>query len=136
MFDLAKILFAQAEKCSAIKFRVAAHIIICVRVQLAAVGITPKLFCIVASTSIHFQRVPILFFAWNEWTPLDQENLLTARSQTVSQSPAARSRTDDNEIVIAIIHTPIRRHESRILTRTFCVRSPKGAESTSFRPLR
>src|SRR5215471_8844696 len=41
----------------------------------------------------------------------------------VRQSTAPRARTDNDEIVIAVVHTPIRRHECRILTRYFCGRS-------------
>src|SRR5262249_40766235 len=65
MFYLAKIFFTESEKCSAIKFGIAADIIIGVRMKLATVDVPPKLFGIVAATRIHLQGIPILFFARN-----------------------------------------------------------------------
>ena len=111
MFDLAKIFFAQPEKRRAIEFGVAADVVIGVRMQLVPVGVPPKLFGVVAALRIHLQRVPVFFLARHEWPALEQENLLAARSEVVRQSAAACAGTDDDEIVMAIIHMPIRRHE-------------------------
>ena len=72
MFDLAKIFFAKTEKRRAIEFSIAADVIIGVRMQLAAVGVPPKLFRVVAAACIHLQRIPVLFLARNEWTSLEQ----------------------------------------------------------------
>ena len=72
MFYLAKIFFAEPEQRRAIKFRIAADVIIGVRMQFAAVGVAPKLFRVVAATRIHLQRVPVLFLARNKWTALEQ----------------------------------------------------------------
>ena len=58
MFDFAEILFAQAKERRAIKFRIPADVIIRVRMQFAAVGISPQFFRVVAAmgfTSSEFQ---------------------------------------------------------------------------------
>src|SRR6266481_2385550 len=105
MFYLAKILFAEPEQRSAIKFRIPADVIIGVRMQLAAVRVVPKFLRVVATTCIYLQRVPIFFLARNKWPPLKQENFLATWSEVVRQSAAARTRTDDDEIVIApVVH--------------------------------
>ena len=72
MFYLAKIFFAETKQRRAIKFRVAADIIIGVRMQLGAIGVAPKLLGVVAAMRIHLQRVPVFFLARNKWTSLEQ----------------------------------------------------------------
>src|ERR1043166_5511930 len=72
MFYLAKIFFAESEKRRAIEFSIAAHVVIGVRMKLATIGVPPKLFGIVAAPRIHFQGVPVFFFARNKWTALEQ----------------------------------------------------------------
>src|SRR6516162_427671 len=62
MFYLAKILFAEPEQCRAIKLGVATNVIIGVWMQLAAVRVAPTFFRVVATTRIHLQGIPILFF--------------------------------------------------------------------------
>src|SRR5216117_876958 len=72
MFDFAKVLLAQAEKRRAVKFGVAAHVIIRVWMQLSSVGISPELLRVVAAMRVYFQGIPILFLARNKWPALEQ----------------------------------------------------------------
>src|SRR5206468_9406385 len=130
MFDFAKVLLAQAEKRRAVKFGVAAHVIIRVWMQLSSVGISPELLRVVAAMRVYFERVPVLFLARHERTALDEQDFFSTRSKVIRQCAAACARTDNDEIVIAVVHTPICRHECRILTRSFCVRE-FGGESTN-----
>src|SRR5262249_18067389 len=72
MFYLAKIFFAETKQRCAVKFRIAADIIIGVRMQLTAIGVAPQLLRVVATARIHLERTPVLFFAPDEWTALKQ----------------------------------------------------------------
>ena len=61
VFDFAKISFAQAEKSCAIEFRVAANVVIRMRMQFCPVGVPPKLLRIVFSLGIYCTLIPIVF---------------------------------------------------------------------------
>ena len=61
VFDFAKISFAQAEKGCAIEFRVAANVVIRVRMQFSPVGVPPKLLRVVFPLGIYCTRIPIVF---------------------------------------------------------------------------
>src|SRR5438552_1140593 len=134
MLDLAKILFAQAEKSCAIKFRVPTDVIIRVRMQDAAIRAAPLFLCVISSFHVYRSGIPVLFLARHIRPALDQEDALAARRKFPGQRAAARAAADDDEIVMPIIHTPIRRHECRILTRSFCVRSPGANRRIRMQP--
>src|SRR6266496_2800248 len=124
MLDFTKIFFAQAEKSCAIKFRVAAYIVIRVRMQDAAIRAAPLFLCVISSFHVYRSGIPVLFLARHIRPALDQEDALPTRRKFPGEGTAACAAADDDEIVMPIIHTAIRRHECRILTRSFCVRSP------------
>ena len=105
MFYLAKILFAEAEQRCAIKFRVAANVIIGVRMQFSAVGVAPKLLRVVSATAFTAASSSFLSRA-AQMAALNQQNFLAARCKVIGQSAATCARTDDDEIVIApVVHT-------------------------------
>src|SRR6266516_3655647 len=106
MLDLAKILLAQAEKSCAIKFRVAAYIVIRVRMQDAAIRAAPLFLCVISSFHVYRSGIPVLFLARHIRPALDQEDTLATRRKFPGQSATARAGTDDDKIVIApIVHT-------------------------------
>src|SRR5258705_4407170 len=63
MTKLAKVFFAQTKQRRAIKFRIAAHEIIRMRVQLFAVNVAPGFFSVVLSVEVNRAGAPVVFLA-------------------------------------------------------------------------
>jgi hypothetical protein len=70
MVNLAEVLFAQAKQRGAIKFGVAADVVIGVGVQLFAILVVPDFFCLVFSLKIDGAGAPVVFFSGNVAAPL------------------------------------------------------------------
>src|SRR5438477_4121641 len=86
VFDFAKISFAQAEKSCAIEFRVAANVVIRVRMELCSVFVPPKLLRIVFALGIYCARIAMVFLAPHIRAALNQQNFLDTGSKAISQS--------------------------------------------------
>src|SRR6266700_8211601 len=102
--------------------------------QHAAIGAAPLFLCVISSFHVYRSGIPVLFLARYVRPALDQEDALAARRKFPGEGTAACAAADDDEIVLDIIHTPIRRHECRILTRSFCVRSPGANRRIRMQP--
>jgi hypothetical protein len=62
VFDFAKIFLAQAKQRRAEEFRVAAYIVIGVRVEFVAGCVMPFFFGLISSFEVYGTRIPIVFF--------------------------------------------------------------------------
>src|SRR4051812_44000687 len=100
MVHHAEILSAQTEQRRAVEFRIAAHIIVGVRMQLFAIGIKPMLFGLVLAFYVHQLCVPIRLFARNKVAALKYQDLLSGRSETMGQRSSTGSASNDDHVVM------------------------------------
>ena len=77
MTYLSEILFAKPEQRGAVEFRVAAHVVIRVRMQLLAIHVAPHLFGVVFGIDVHSLRIPVVFFAGDVVAAFQNQNPLT-----------------------------------------------------------
>src|SRR6516162_9431331 len=100
-----EIFVAEAKQCGSIKLRVAANVIVRVRMERLALGIVPMLLGLILTFEVHQLRIPIGFLARNEVAALENEDLLPRRSQAMCQrSPAGTASNNDDVIMICASH--------------------------------
>src|SRR5947207_15191574 len=102
MFELAKILLAQAKERGAVELGIAADVIVGVRVERLAVLVEPALLSVVARLHVDGERAPILRLAADVITALDQENSLARRREAVSERPASRAGPNDDDVKMVV----------------------------------
>src|SRR2546427_2846425 len=107
MPNLAKILLPQAEKSSSVELCVAAHIVVSVRMQVAALNVAPDFLCVVLGVNIDGLRIPIVFLASDIIAAFQNQNPLSRRSQAEGQRASTRSRPDDDQVELVVAaHNP------------------------------
>src|SRR6266545_2981218 len=82
--NLPEILSAEPEQGSAEKLRVAADVVVCVRVQLFAVPVTPHFLGLVLAFGIDLAWIPVVLLARHIVAAFKQQNAFTRRRQFVS----------------------------------------------------
>src|ERR1044072_828253 len=100
MANLPEILLAKSKERRAIELRVAADIIICVRVKLMASAIAPGLFRVVPRLYIHGAGVPVLLLALDVIAALQEQDALSRVRESVRERPPSSSRADDDYVVM------------------------------------
>src|SRR5215510_3016110 len=113
MTNLAKIFFAQTKQRRTIKLGVPAYVVICVRMKLLTIRVTPGFLRVVPGFEVNGARAPVVLLARYVITALKQQNLLAGWREFVSQRAATRARADDDHVVMIV-----RRHDwLRLLTK-------------------
>src|SRR5262245_13851556 len=102
MFDLAEILLAQAKQRRAEKFRVAADIVIGVRMEFVAVLVAPLLFSRLFPFESDGARIPVGFFSRHVAAAFENQNLLARGCKLVSKGAAAGAAADNDRVVVII----------------------------------
>jgi hypothetical protein len=96
--DLTKILLTQSEQSRAIKLGISSDVVVCVGMEGLATDVLPDLLGVVLTLNIDETRIPIGFLTRDIIASLEKQDSLSARSQSVTQSPSARSRSDNDDI--------------------------------------
>ena len=102
--QFAEILFAQTEQSSAVKLRVAAHVIVGVRVEILAVLVKPGLLGVVVAVHVDDLGVPVCLLARNVVAALENQDPLSGRRQVVGERSATRTGSDDDYVVAIVGH--------------------------------
>src|SRR5215467_6576552 len=100
MADLAEVFLAQAKKRSSVKLRVAANIIVGVRMKAFAGLVSPLFLGLIFSFDVYRPRFPIGFLAAYIVAALDHEDVLAAGGQGIGEGAAARSGSNDDDVVV------------------------------------
>src|SRR5437879_7356170 len=103
MLQFTKIFFAQAEQCRAIKFGVAANVVVCVGMKRFAVFVLPRLFGVVLRLQIDRAGAPVVFLARHIVAAFQQEDPLSRRGQMIRQGAASGSRPDDDYVKLGVV---------------------------------
>jgi hypothetical protein len=98
--QFSKILFAEPKQGSPEKLRVAADIVVCVRVQLFAGLIPPHFRGLVLALGINSLRTPVVLLSWDVVATFEQENAFARRCQPVGERTAAGSRSNNDNVVV------------------------------------
>ncbi len=102
MVNFPEILFAQSEKRSAIELRVASYIVVRVRMKWLTVLVAPFFLGLILSLDVHRAGIPIGLFPTNVIAALENQNALSRRGQSVSESTSSCSSSDDDHVVVFI----------------------------------
>ena len=100
--NLAEVFLPQTKQRRAEEFRVAADVVIGVRVELIAVFIVPLFFSLVFPFEVHRARVPVVFFPRHVATAFNEQNFLPGRGELVSQGAAASAATDNDDVIMIV----------------------------------
>src|SRR5438876_1089220 len=103
MANFTEIFLAQPEQSRAEKFGVAAHVIVCVRVQVFAILVAPDFFRVVFALLVDGLGAPIVLFARHVRAALNEQNPLATRGEPMCQRAAARAGADDDDVEV-IVH--------------------------------
>src|SRR5919106_7047556 len=102
MPDLAKIFFSQPEQRRAVKFGIAADIIVGVRMKFFAVSVVPDLLRLVFALEVYRPRVPIVLFSGHITAAFKQQNLLAGRRELIGEGAAAGAAADDHDVIMVV----------------------------------
>src|ERR1044072_6842456 len=103
MTHFAKILLAHSKERRAIKFGIAANIIIGVRMEFFAVPIAPLFFGIVFRFRHYSFGAPIVFFARQKSAAFEEQNAFAGWRQRISEGASAGPRPDNNYVIMVFI---------------------------------
>ena len=103
--QLPEVGFAQAEQRGAVELGVAPHRVVRVRVQVAPVGVLPDLLRLVPAVHVHCPGVPVLLLTADVVAPLEQQDALPGRRESVHQRAPA-SPGPDHDQVVCVRHAP------------------------------
>src|SRR6516225_4304692 len=77
MTNLAEVLSTQPEERSSIKFRIAAYIVVDVRMEVLAVPVLPHFLRLILAVKVNGGGAPVVFLARDVIAPFEQQNSLT-----------------------------------------------------------
>src|SRR5215469_9643810 len=101
--NLSEIFLAQPKQCCTVKFRVPAHVIVCMRMQLFAFHVAPQLFRVVLRIDIDGFRIPVVLFASYIVATLQNEDLLARGGQMVCKRSTPGPRSDDDYVELVLV---------------------------------
>src|SRR5438445_6735457 len=100
MRDRAKVLLAQPEQRGAVEFRVAADVVLRVRMERAAILVLPHVLRVILRLHVDRARTPVVLLAGHVIPALDEQDLLARRRKLVHERTAARAGADDDHVVM------------------------------------
>src|SRR5215469_7833038 len=98
---LVEIFPPQTKQRSSEELRVAAYVIMRVRMQLGAMPIAPDFLGLILGVEIHRGRVPVILFAWNVIPAFEHQDLFPRRRELRGESSTARAGSDDDHVIMA-----------------------------------
>src|SRR5215831_14858647 len=107
MANLSKVLLPETEESRAVEFRVAADVVVRVRVELFPVFVAPDFLRLILAVHVNGPGAPVLLLARHEVPTLEDQDPLPRRGERPEQSSAARPRSDDDRVIVTV-----RAHES------------------------
>ena len=110
MAHLAEVAAAHPEQDRPVELRVAAHEVLLVRAERGAVLVDPLLTREVALLDEDLLGVPVLGLARQVAAPLEEQDALAGRREAMRERSAARSRADDDHVVV-LAHCSLRSDE-------------------------
>src|SRR3989454_7254737 len=99
MLDLPEVLAPQPEERGAVELRVAADIVVRVRVELPTVPVAPYFLGGVLALEVHGPRIPVVLLAGHVITALEDEDLLARRREGIRERAASGAGADDRDVV-------------------------------------
>src|ERR1043166_3150291 len=100
MANLAEVLVAQAEQCGSVEFRIAADVVVRMRMQRLALAIAPHFLRVIPRLDVDRARTPVVLLAAHVVAALEQQDALPRRRQMVGQRSAAGAGADDDHVVM------------------------------------
>src|SRR5215510_11796494 len=131
MTNLAKIFFPQTKQCCAVKFGVAANVIVRVRMQFLTVRVTPGFLRVVPGFEVNGARAPVVLLARYVITTLKQQNLLAGWRELVSQRAATRACADDDYVVMIVCGHNWLRLLTKLMEAVICESATEAGETLS-----
>src|SRR6185503_12116210 len=104
MLQDAEILPAKAEERCAIEFRVAANIVVSVRMERLAFLVVPVFFGLVLAFEVDHRRIPVCFLARNKVAALQNQNPFSRRGKPICQRASSGAAANDNDVVLITAH--------------------------------
>ena len=124
VLQLAEVLAAQAVEGGAVELGGAADEVVDLRLERLAVLVVPGVGGDVAAVDEHVLGRPVLGFAGQPATPLEQQDALARRGEVPGQRAAAGTGADDDDVVVVGAH---------VSSATRSIRTIRAAASMSAR---
>jgi hypothetical protein len=80
MFNFPEILFAKSKQGGTVEFRIAAHVVVGMRMKRIAILVLPHLFCLILAFDIHSSRGPVVFLTWYVVAAFQEQDTLAGGS--------------------------------------------------------
>src|ERR1051325_6994426 len=103
MLQLAEVFFAQAEQRRAIELRVAAYVVVGVRMKRRTILVVPSFLGVVLGFQVDGARAPVVLFARHVVAALQEQDAKAGGSQVVGQRATTRSRSNDDHVVAIVV---------------------------------
>src|SRR5215472_879739 len=100
MTNLTEVFLAQAKEGGAEEFGITPDVIVCVRMQLLAVGVAPDFLGPVLALDIDRAWFPVILLAADVAPSLQQQYSLAGCSEVIGESPSTRTSSDYDHIVM------------------------------------
>src|SRR5262245_8838665 len=102
MGNLTEVFFPETEQRRAVEFRIAADVVIGVRMELFAILVVPHLFGLVLSFEVYGAGIPVVFFTRNVSAAFQEQNALAGGSQSMGERAAAGAGADNDHIEMVL----------------------------------
>src|SRR6516162_8002595 len=129
---LSKVLLPQPEESRTVKLCVSTYVVVGVRMEWFAVFVSPDLLRLILPLDVDSAGIPVGFFARDIVAPLEQQDSLAQRRQSVSQRPATCAGADDDnvELVVSRHSAPLKQSNQTWLGK--CVLLPGRLRGACF----
>src|SRR5262249_16485034 len=91
---------AQSKERGPVEFGIAADVVVGMRMEGLAVLVAPRFLRVIFRVYVYGARIPVVLFAPNVVAAFNEENFLARGCEVVSNSSAARPRTNDDHGVV------------------------------------
>jgi hypothetical protein len=98
--ELTEVLFPEADQGRPVELGVTAHPVMDTWVKLLPVLVEPGFVRLVAGFSVHGRGAPVFLLPWQKAASFEDQDLLPGRSEGASQCTAARTGTNDDDVVV------------------------------------
>src|SRR5215472_8574663 len=99
---LSKVLLPQPEESCTVTLCVSTYVVVGVRMEWFAGVVSPDLLRLIFPFDVDGARIPVGFFARDIVAPLEQQDSLAQRSQSVGQRPTACAGADDDHVELLL----------------------------------
>src|SRR6516162_11363224 len=123
---LSKVLLPQPEQSCTVKLCVSANVVVRVRMEWFAGFVLPDLFRLIFPFDVDGAGIPVGFFARDIVAPLEQQDSLAQRRQSVGQRPTACAGADNDhvELVLSRHSSPLKESNQTGLGQMLVIACP------------